>query len=96
MKIEWSESAELELSEAFDYIAVDSKPNATAWALEVRSKVDILAFFPKLGRVYEDSPKYRVWLVHKNYKAIYHIEEENDLVVIDALWHGARQDWQEK
>jgi len=92
MKILYTEEAERNICEIFDYIACDSYDNAAAVRKRMKEAVDRLKDFPDSG-VFPKHKKlkargYRM-LISDNYLVFYKCED--DIVIIIAVVHGSRE-----
>ena len=90
-KIIWSEQARDDLQAIVLFIAEDNPPVAESFGFRLMSKVDVLAQFPKFGRVVpeENDEKVREIIVHP-YRIIYKVLAEKEIIAIARVWHGAR------
>ena len=91
--IVWSDKALKQLDEIFEFIAKDS-PNSAAKVVDVLLKeVECLSTFPKLGKT-DESLKFlkkdHRFLIKGNYKIVYHIMDEVNVIVINVVF-DARQ-----
>jgi len=96
MKIQWLNSAFDEFLAGINYIAQFSPNAAERMKIKIVRSIALLASNPYLGKVYDLDENFRTFLVHKRYKIFYHIENENTdiaIMVIDAFWHTARDNW---
>jgi len=90
-KIVWSVAAREDLREIVRFIQQDNPEAAAAFGYTLIKRVDILENFPLLGRrVPEfDDDKIRE-LIHRPYRIIYQVMDEQRLIAIARVWHGAR------
>jgi plasmid stabilization system protein ParE len=92
MKVVWTEPAETDLDEIFDYIARDAPIYAEQYIDRILEAVDKLADLPRVGRqVPEANSEYVRELVVQSQRVIYAIDDDRDTVSILALVH-VRQD----
>ncbi|MBI3878201.1 MAG: type II toxin-antitoxin system RelE/ParE family toxin [Verrucomicrobia bacterium] len=90
-KIIWSLDAREDLREIVTFIRQDNPDAAAAFGHALICRVDILETFPLLGRrVPEfDDDKIRE-LIHRSYRIIYLVMDEQRSIAIARVWHGAR------
>ena len=89
MNIVWSEPAEFDLDDLFDYIARDSPVYAEQFIDRIIDAVDKLADHPRIGRVVSEAGDDNVReLIVESYRLIYAIHD--DAVTILAVVHGRR------
>jgi len=96
MQVNWSPCAIEALMEAADYIKQFSIGRSQKFYMTIKEKVELLGKQPFIGKKYERHPEYREFLVHKNYKIYYHIENsvgKQKMVVIDTFRHCKRDYW---
>jgi len=96
MQINWSPCAIEALLETADYIRQFSIFSAKKFYVAIKEKVKLLENQPFIGKKGEELPEYREFLVHKNYKICYHIEnsgKKQEMVVIDAFKHCKKDYW---
>jgi len=96
MQVSWSPCAIEALMEAADYIKQFSIARSKKFYVTIKEKVELLGKQPFIGKKYERYPEYREFLVHKNYKIYYHIENninKQKMVVIDTFRHCKRDYW---
>jgi plasmid stabilization system protein ParE len=86
MEVIWTKQAIQMVNEFVDYIAQDNYSTAEQWALELMSKTDKLAYYPRLGRIVPeyDEETLREILVG-NYRLPYRIKDDG--IYIEAVWH---------
>jgi toxin ParE1/3/4 len=89
-KITWSNRAINELEAIFEYIARDSKDNASSTAENIKEQVKRLNVFPESGRIVPEigNPNIRE-IIYKSYRIVYRIESIN--IVILTVRHAARK-----
>jgi toxin ParE1/3/4 len=92
VQVVWTEPALADLQEIHDSIAEDSPRNAEAVVLRLQAAVLRLADFPMSGRaVPEFAPsKYRE-VISDPYRIIYRYVPDQDMVLINAIYHGRQQ-----
>jgi plasmid stabilization system protein ParE len=94
MRIVWTEPAETDLDELFDYIARDSPIYAERFVDRILDTVVKLAELPRVGRqVPEANVDHIRQLIVQSQRVIYAIDEDQGIIHILALVH-VRQDLQ--
>lgn len=94
MRVVWTEPAETDLDELFDYIARDSAVYAERFVDRILDAVVKLAELPRVGRqVPEANAEHIRELIVQSQRVIYVINDDQDLIHILALVH-VRQDLQ--
>lgn len=91
MKVVFSATAKGDMAEIVQYIARDKPKAARRWVAELRTSVEVLSDFPRLGRVvpeYGDEQTREI--IKGQYRIIYKIDNENKTVVILTVNHGKR------
>lgn len=85
--VEWSELALMRLEQVYDWIA-ESNPEAARKVTEqLLEKAEQLEQFPKLGRLYPNSPEPNIReLLVGRYRLVYELLEEEQRV---SIWHTA-------
>ena len=92
MRIVWTEPAELDLDDLFDYIARDSPIYAERFIDRILDAVARLADLPRIGRtVPEANSEHISELIVQSQRVIYAVDDDQDTIHILALVHG-RQD----
>lgn len=92
MRVVWSEAAERELSEIYDYLAEAASPESAMTAVErILARGDQIVTFPESGREVEDfaSPSIRE-VVEGPYRIVYEIDRDEDRIEVLAVFHGRR------
>lgn len=88
MRIVWTEPAETDLDDLFDYIARDSPIYAERFVDRILDAVVKLAELPRVGRqVPEASADHIRELIVQSQRIIYAIDEDQDIIHILALVH---------
>jgi addiction module RelE/StbE family toxin len=91
VKLVFSPLSLRQLHEIQAYIAYDS-PNAAARVVtRIRQSIEILADFPKLGRVWEDGPTRVLTVSGLPYRIHYRVLEEAEVVEILLVMHTSRK-----
>jgi len=92
VEIVWTNQALYKLNKFVDYIAQDNVVTAEKWALKLIEKTDQLIEQPKSGLIVPEynEPNLRE-LIFGNYRVIYRIRKEENIIYIQTLWH-VRQD----
>jgi len=88
MIIQWTQKAENQLDEIFDFIKVESEISAVRIYNQILDEVEILAKFPNIAPVeplLENEPiTYRSLLVKRIYKVVYFVNDK--LIYIVAVF----------
>ena len=91
MKLIISNDIRDDITEIYNYIAKDSLKYALETANNIYSRIAELENSPYLGRyVPEFSDKQYRELLYKNYRIVYDISEETNIIYIHFLIHGKR------
>lgn len=82
MVVIWTEKATTQLRSIYEYLLeVAGRKIAKHIIDRIENTVEKLAKYPKMGIIEEElaqyTEEYRSFVVHKNYKIIYHIVEKN-------------------
>jgi addiction module RelE/StbE family toxin len=80
-----------QLHEIQDYIADDNPAAADKVVTRIRQSVEILADFPKLGRIWEDGPTRVLMVSGLPYRIHYRLLEATDIVEIMLILHASRK-----
>jgi toxin ParE1/3/4 len=89
-KVIWSEDAIFDLREIAEFIARDNPPVAASFCDKIIDHAELLAAFPKKGRLYSNEPQPIRITLYKRYRVYYTYEETTNTVTILNVWHGAR------
>jgi toxin ParE1/3/4 len=92
MRVIWSETAEREIADLYDYVTTTSSPEAATRAVDrILSRGDQIAAFPESGREVEDfaSPSIRE-VMEGPYRIVYEIRRDEDRIDVLAVFHGRR------
>ncbi len=89
VKIVWSEEALKDIEEIISFISKDSELYAVNFASKIVSAVEILKWFPEIGRIVPEygDPKMRE-IIYRNYRIVYLVEER--AVEIITVFHGSK------
>lgn len=92
MKIEWSPRAERELTQLRDYIAQDSPFYARQFTERLILAVERLTTLPRSGRTVPEAGHQDAIreVLYQGYRLIYRIRDDQQLVQIVTVLHGAR------
>ncbi|MBE9048605.1 type II toxin-antitoxin system RelE/ParE family toxin [Pleurocapsales cyanobacterium LEGE 10410] len=92
MEIVWTNQALHKLNKFVDYIAQDDVVTAENWALKLIEKTDQLIEQLESGRIVPEynEPNLRE-LIFGNYRVIYRMRKEENIIYIQTVWH-VRQD----
>jgi toxin ParE1/3/4 len=90
-KIVWSPSSRDDLQDIVRFIARDNPRRAESFTYELMSKTDILEQHPESGRRVPEhgDPRIRE-IVFRPYRIVYRVNNEQTLIEIARVWHGAR------
>lgn len=92
-KVIWTDPAIENLREITAYISRDNRDAAEKFGNDLFRHVEVLESFPYIGPYYPRGGKGRNReIVFRNYRIFYRVNEEQKLVEILAVWHGARND----
>ncbi len=90
-KIKWTEKASSHLQAIHDYIAKDSKTYATRFIISLVKSTTKLELVPRCGRLVPEFESYGLReVIYQNYRIVYRINENNEIVEILAVIHCAR------
>jgi toxin ParE1/3/4 len=90
-KIIWSQQAREDLRDIVTFIAKDNRAIAESFGCLLMSKVDLLAQFPRLGRVVPEEQDENIReIIFRSYRIVYQVIEDQQVVTIARVWHGAR------
>jgi addiction module RelE/StbE family toxin len=90
-KIIWSEEALDDLRTIVLFIAQDNAAVAESFGYQIISKVEALAEFPRIGRVVpEENDELIREIILRPYRIIYKVLDEQKVIAISRIWHGAR------
>ena len=90
-KIIWSLDAREDLRQIVRFIRQDNPDAAAAFGYALIKRVDVLENFPKFGRrVPEFDDENIREVIHRPYRIIYLVMDEQRAVAIARVWHGAR------
>jgi plasmid stabilization system protein ParE len=88
--LKWSQSALLDVSRLYDFLAPKSSAAAKRAIKTIRQGIKALGKHPEIGRPVEDMPpEFREWVIefgHGAYIALYHYDGKQ--IVILAVRHG--------
>jgi plasmid stabilization system protein ParE len=89
-RLRWSQSALLDVSRLYRFLAPKSKDAAKRAIKTIRQGIRMLGKHPEIGRPVEEmAPEFREWVIRFGqgaYIALYHYDGEQ--VVILAIRHG--------
>jgi addiction module RelE/StbE family toxin len=89
MEIEWSEPAEWDLGDIYDYIARDVPLYAEQFVDQILATTNLLKDQPLMGRNVPEANREDVReLLFQNYRIIYQVKPE--FIYIVAVIHGSR------
>jgi len=91
-KIIWPDAAIDDLRQLVTTIAQDNPTAARAFGHEILAKLELLARFPRMGRVYAKLGRDDVReLPVSPYRVIYRLDDAARTVTVLVIWHGAMQ-----
>lgn len=92
-KIVWSEPAIAHLAETVRYVAHDDPAAALRVGQDILQSVKVLEHFPFIGPAYKPRQDPRVrFIVARNHRIFYRVQEPLQLVEVLAVWHGSRDE----
>lgn len=90
-KIIWSAQAREDLRDIVTFIAQDNPQVAESFGYQLMSKVDVLAQFPRIGRVVPEEQDENVReIILRPYRIVYQIADQEQIIAVARVWHGAR------
>ena len=96
-KVIWTDEAIADLRRLVAFISQDNPIAAVKLGEALIQKSMILAQHPRLGRKLRKSPKDSIReIIVPPYRMIYEIDDAVKAVFVRLLWHGARQDPEQK
>ena len=91
LKLVWTPLARDDLRRIVSYVAQDNRAAAIRIGERILSSVEPLKSMPQLGRkVPERQDETIREIIRGNYRIIYRVREEQNVVEIWRIWHGAR------
>ena len=91
-KVKWTEKASNNLQAIHDYIAGDSKTYASRFLKSLIQSTTKLEIMPHCGRIVPEFEIYKFReVIYQNYRIVYRIREDTNIVEILAVVHGARE-----
>jgi plasmid stabilization system protein ParE len=91
MRVVFSDRAKLRLRQIHRYIAEDNPIAAERVAIRIRQTVELLADFPRIGRIWEDGETRALNVSGLPYRVHYRIDEDAVLVQIITIAHTSRK-----
>ncbi len=90
-KIKWTEKASSHLQAIHDYIAQDSKTYAARFIKSLIKSTLKLESTPRCGRIVPEFEDYGLReVIYQNYRIVYRITGDNEIVEVLAVIHSAR------
>jgi toxin ParE1/3/4 len=89
-KIIWSQQARDDLRDIVTFIAENDPSVAESFGFRLMAKVDVLAQFPRIGRVVPEEQSensVRLFCLHTG---LFTGSWRNQVIAIARVWHGAR------
>ena len=91
LKINWSESANEDLIQIYNYILEDSVYFASKTIKEIINSTNTLIYFPYIGRIFPEISNLEIReLIYKSYRIIYNINIDKNEILIRRIFHSAR------
>jgi len=90
VNVHWTPEALRDRDDIYDHIAADSPSAAERMDIIFRKAADRLLDHPYMGRRGE-RPGTRELFPHKHYRLVYEVDEDQSIIRILTLIHGARQ-----
>ena len=90
-KIVFTKPAIADLERLVSYIARDNPQAAERFGYEIIAKAEKLDSFPLLGRVVpEFKNEILREIIHRPYRIVYRVREEQKMIEVLRVWHAAR------
>lgn len=91
-KIKWTEKASNNLQAIHDYIAKDSRMYATRFIKSLIKATTKLEMLPYCGRIVPELEGYNFReVIYQNYRIVYRVIVDTEVIEILAVVHGARK-----
>jgi addiction module RelE/StbE family toxin len=91
LKVVWTSLARDDLREIVSYVAQDDRTAAIRVGEKILSSVEPLKTMPQIGRIVPERHDRTIReIIRGNYRIIYRVREEQNVVEIWRIWHGAR------
>jgi toxin ParE1/3/4 len=91
LKLVWTSLARDDLRGIVSYVARDNPSAALGVGERILSAVEPLKNMPQMGRMVPERQDETIReIVRGNYRIIYRVREEQNVVEIWRIWHGAR------
>jgi toxin ParE1/3/4 len=90
-KILYTEEALADLEVILDFIRSDNPAVAERFGTALLNHIELLQNFPRIGAPVPKRAGVRK-ILHSPVRVYYRLHEDNRLIEILHLWHGARQD----
>ena len=89
-RLNWTNGAESDLKNIFEYISMDSKRFAAIHIKRIREKARLLKNHPRLGRVVPELEDDNIReLIFGNYRIIYRLVNQEQIDIL-TIFHSAR------
>jgi addiction module RelE/StbE family toxin len=89
-QIIWTEMAQYDLQDIYDYISKDSELYALRLIDKIVERTEILIDHPKTGRVVPEFRNNQIReVIEGNYRIVYYLEKEEEVKIV-RVFHGAR------
>lgn len=90
MKLVFDERAIRDIEGVYHWIAQESPRNARAVVDRIFASIELLGSFPLMGRIGREEGT-REWVIPRlPYIAVYEVDEEQQALVVIAVFHGAQ------
>ena len=90
-QIVWTETALEDLHDLVRYIAADDPATAQRFGERIIGQIESLIGFPRIGR---KVPEYQDDLIREliltPYRLIYELDDDQSIISVLRVWHGAR------
>ena len=91
-KVVWTDLSIIDLRSVVDFVAADNPKAAGILGTDIIAAAEVLITFPFIGPAYprRSGSSIREILCRKRYRIFYRVREDEKLVEILRVWHGAR------
>lgn len=91
MIVQLTDRAKADLRHIQSYIAYDNVSAAARVASRIRGSIAMLAYHPKLGRVWDDGPTRALSVPQYPYRIHYILDEEAEQLTVLTIQHTSRK-----
>ncbi len=89
--IVWTETANLDLKELVQYIAIDDSHAALHFGNLVINRIEAIANFPLTGRIVPEEKEENLReVILSTYRLVYEIDQAEQLLYVVRIWHSAK------